>query len=227
MFKKAQNKVKIQNYEKGKIKKNKRCSLAPNTPTNILISGSTGAGKTNLLCNLIYDLMSWNNIYVYTPNLQEDKYINLQTACESAGGGESIFSQEIDLTVDDMDSSSHNIVVFDDWITTDAKTMSIINDYFIRGRKRNCTNIFLTQSYYDTPKMIRLNCNYFFIFKLRDRREIMELYKSHGTMSKEDFAKMVLEATSMPYDFLCIDKTVSTSSPLAYRKKFDGLLQNN
>lgn len=222
MFKKCKNTVSIKNYEK-KAKVNPyRCKLAPKSPSNILISGSTGAGKTNLLCNLIYDLMFWDNIYVFTPNLEEEKYQNLKEACLSAGGGENIFEQEITHTVDDMDPKKHNLVIFDDWITSDRNTLSCISDFFIRGRKQNCTNIFLTQSYFAAPKVIRLNCHYFFIFRLNDKREINELYKSHGTIPKETFTSLILEATAKPFDFFCIDKTGSDTST-AFRKNLDHL----
>ena len=39
-----------------------------------------------------------------------------------------------------------------------------IIEYFIRGRHKNCSVIYLSQSYYLAPKDMRLNCSHFCIF---------------------------------------------------------------
>ena len=229
MFKKACS-LSIKNYETHRAIRNKtRNKLAPSTPSNILICGYSGAGKTNLVSNLIYDYLYWDCLYVYAPNLQETKYQNLIEACKKTKLDNDFYTFENDLenakTVDEMDSNCHNLIIFDDWISANSKLLAKISDYFIRGRKQNCTTIFLTQSYFQVPKVIRLNCSYFFIFATRDRREVIELYKCHSTMSKDEFIKIFYEATKDPFSFLLIDKTASASSPLAYRKNFNYLLR--
>ena len=46
----------------------------------------------------------------------------------------------------------------------------IIN-YFIQGRHKNSCVIYLSQSYYKTPKDIRLYCSHYIIFESPTKRE--------------------------------------------------------
>ena len=61
------------------------------------------------------------------------------------------------------------VVTFDDYIF-EKKQGDIIN-YFIHGRHKNCCVIYLSQSYYKTPKDIRLNCSHYIIFESSSKRE--------------------------------------------------------
>ena len=46
-----------------------------------------------------------------------------------------------------------------------------IVDYFIRGRHKNCSVIYLSQSFYKTPRDIRLNCSHYCIYEFPSSRE--------------------------------------------------------
>ena len=52
------------------------------------------------------------------------------------------------------------LIVFDGMITdmiNNNKLTSIVTELFIRGRKLNVSLVFITQSYFNVPKDIRLN----------------------------------------------------------------------
>ena len=75
-------------------------------------------------------------------------------------------------------------------------------DYFIRGRHKNCSVIYLSQSYYKTPKDIRLNCSHFGIYEFPSSNEISLICRENNTQ-KEKYEN----ATKDPYSFIYIDKT--------------------
>ena len=52
------------------------------------------------------------------------------------------------------------------------KLNSIVTQLFIRGRKLKIYLVFITQSYFKTPKDVRLNSTYFFIIKIPNKREL-------------------------------------------------------
>ena len=54
------------------------------------------------------------------------------------------------IPVQDLNSDSQKIVIFDDFVC-DKNQKSLI-DYLIRGRHKNCSVIYLSQSYYKTPR---------------------------------------------------------------------------
>ena len=68
-----------------------------------------------------------------------------------------------------MDDDSQKIVVFDDFIC--EKKQKPLIDYFIRGRHKNCSVIYLSQSFHKTSKDIRLNCSHFCVYDFPSNNE--------------------------------------------------------
>ena len=80
---------------------------------------------------------------------------------------------------------------------TDIKKLPIISEYFIRGRKRGASILFLSQSYYNTPKLIRQNINYLIILKLGGTRDTNSILREASVdVSKEQLLYMYKEATT-------------------------------
>ena len=59
----------------------------------------------------------------------------------------------------ELDDDNQKIGIFDDFLC--EKNQKPLVQYFIAGRHKNCSVIYLSQSYYLTPKDIRLNCSHF------------------------------------------------------------------
>ena len=73
--------------------------------------------------------------------------------------------------------------IFDDMIShvmSDKKAQQILKDLFIRCRKLNISLCFFTQSYFPVPKDVRLNCTYYILFKLNNRRELQNIAIDHS-----------------------------------------------
>ena len=82
-------------------------------------------------------------------------------------------------------------------VTDFKKKHPIISEYFIRGRKKSASIIFLSQSYYNTPKIIRQNINYCIILKLGGSRDINSILRECSIgISKEQLLYMYNEATN-------------------------------
>ena len=65
------------------------------------------------------------------------------------------------------------LIVFDDVIAdmiNNKKQNSIASELFIRGRKLNISLVFITQSYFNVSKDVRLNTTLFFIMKIWNKR---------------------------------------------------------
>lgn len=216
--------MKLVNYDAshtdgGSSKPCKGKQLPFSLPNRVLIVGPSGCGKTNLLLNLIYNILPWDNLYVFARDLSEPKYKMMQEDMEMAEEMYDLpptvhFNTDLTLdgepfTVDDLESNTGtNIVVFDDFITADRKTMSNIVDFFVRGRKRNATVFFLTQSYFDLPKCLRLQGQYLIFFRQRDDRHLNEIYRNHncGFTNKADFVQLFQNAVQN-FGFLTINQT--------------------
>jgi hypothetical protein len=182
--------------------------------------------------NLIIRYLYYTKIDVYAKDLTEDNYQYLQDFFEEVNEimkertGENlevaIFSSSKDdiVNVDELDKEYQNLIIFDDFAA--EADQHLIIDFFIRGRKKNCSLIYLTQSYFSTPKDIRLQCNYFVFYNISNERESSEIQSDHCLdIDKETFKEYFTEATSEPYNFFLIDKK---SRELRYRKNLDTIL---
>lgn len=193
--------------------------LAPQHPYRILITGPSGQGKTNLAFNLIFELTYWDKLYVVSKMVNsEDKYIKLQdwvkkiefdvqeeTGVEDLQIGFFYSSFDEFPNVDDLDENCQNLVLIDDMIT--VKNQSKIEEFFIRSRKKNCSIIYLTQSFYRTPKLIRDNCTDFAIFNVESKRELQEISKTVATrISYQKFVDLYKECIANDYGFIYIDR---------------------
>ena len=68
------------------------------------------------------------------------------------------------IPVSEMDyEDNQKIVIFDDCVC--ERNQRKLIDYFIQGRDKNCSVIYLSQSFYKTPKDIRLNCSHYCLYK--------------------------------------------------------------
>ena len=53
---------------------------------------------------------------------------------------------------------------------SNKKLGSIVTELFLSGRKLNISLIFISQSYFKVPKIIRLNVTHYFIMKTPNKR---------------------------------------------------------
>ena len=170
----------------------------PDRCFRMLICGPSGSGKTNTLMHMIYNLLYFDKIYLYAKNLEQSKYQNLmdkfKPISDEAGYDVIEASNDKIIPVNDLD-----LVIFDDFVCN--KNQDPLIDYFIQGRHKNCCVIYLSQSYYKTPKDIRLNCSHFAIYEFPSNNE-KSLICRENNVSKQLYEK----ATGDPYSFIYIDK---------------------
>ena len=106
-------------------------------------------------------------------------------------------------------------------IIKNKKLNSIVTELFIRGRKINISLVFISQSYFEVPKDVRLNTTHFFISKILNRRELQQIAINHSSdITTKDFENIYWKCTSEPYSFLVNDTTLSSDNPLRFRKIF-------
>ena len=92
---------------------------------------------------------------------------------------------------------------------------------FVRGRKLNISLVFITQSYCNVPKDVRLNTTHFFISKIPNNRELREIVTNHSSdISTKDFTNIYRKCTAEPYSFLVNDTTLASDNPLPFRELF-------
>ena len=179
----------------------------PSKSFRMLICGPSGSEKTNALVHmLLKPLIYYDKVYLYAKNI--DQKINQLLANElnkiakkNKFSVDKIYeySNSSIKDVDKLENKLQKVVIFDDYICD--KNQDQIIKYFIQGRHKNCSVIYLSQSYYKTDKNIRLNCDHFILYEMSSDREESMLTKEIGVPIDK-----YKEATTEQYHFLYIDK---------------------
>ena len=80
------------------------------------------------------------------------------------------------------DKENKILIVFDGMIAymiQNKKLNSIVTELFIRGTKLNISLVFITQSYFNIPKDVRLNTTHFFITNILSKGELQQMAINH------------------------------------------------
>jgi hypothetical protein len=192
-------------YEKHKIK----------IPFRMLIVGGSGTMKTNTLLDIIHNMpRTFNSIVICCKSRHEPLYEYLESKAPV-----DFYDDGVIPPLDDMADMGQVLIVFDDLVL--EKDQSDIMDYFIRGRKvgNGVSCIYITQSYFNTPKLIRINCNYLVIKKLSSKRDLNLILSETGDENiKSKYKKAVLEKNKEGLYFLMVDLLLNEDDKNKYRR---------
>ena len=116
------------------------------------------------------------------------------------------------------------MIVFDGMIAymiNNRNLKSIVTELFITERKLNIYLVFITQSFFNVPKNLKLNTTFFFLAKVPNKREFHQIpINQSSDISTKDFINLYRKCTGKPYYFLVIDTTLPSDKPIMFRKLF-------
>lgn len=181
-------------------------------PLRCLIVGPSGSGKTNLLLNFIYNRVGllYKNIYVFSRSIEQSAYVDLQRHYENVerevGKRVAYFFSNCDDLIQLDDCEPHSLVIFDDCL---LEKQTKIKDYFIRGRHKDISCIYLSQSYGKVDmQVIRNNVNLLCIFNL-NRYYTKKVYDDFvgSDMTIKQFEALCKKCWDSPHGFISINNT--------------------
>lgn len=203
-------------------------------PFNMVINGVSGSGKSNILLDIIHKLNNtFEYIYIFTQNAEEQLYEYLKSKIPHPYL--KIFEgiEELNkLDIDNLEKAQYLFIYDDMCVETDRKQEKI-KYLYTRGRKlgQKCgiTNIYLSQSYYDTPKLIRKNMSKLILKKVNGARDIRGMLKECSLdASPEQLMRMYnycVPSKEHITDFLFVD--ISATDERRFRKNWVEILQPN
>jgi len=191
-------------------------------PFRMCIVAPSGSGKTNFLLNLI-SLFSkgrgtFASITILTRVADEPLYNFLKLKAENIQIKEGLSNTP---PLDKFDKEENHLVIWDDLVL--AKSLEMVENYYIRARKFNVSCIFISQSYYHIPTMIRKNCSYMVILKLGSgKREIKMIMSEFGMgLEQEQIMNMYEYSTDTKFVPLLVDMNTADK----YKKFRKGFLE--
>jgi hypothetical protein len=207
------NKVENPNYDLHGIK----------LPFRMCIVAPSGSGKTNFLVNLLHlfscgEKGTFQTINIITRNADEPLYKWINSKSDQI-----IIKEGINNTpaLDKFDKDYNHLVIWDDLVL--SKDLSMVEQYYIRARKLNVSVVFISQSYFKIPKVIRNNCSYMVLLKLSGQREVNIILSEFGLgVTKDELVRIYEYATSQKLQPLLIDMEADPKDK--FRKGFKEII---
>lgn len=190
-----------------KNQQTKHSVLLPNT-VRCIITGPSNCGKTNVIITLLEheNGLKFENVYVYSKSLNQDKYVYLRDILLGPIKGISCFHYDNSEDILEPSKANQNSVfIFDD---VACSKQNIIREYFCMGRHNSVDCFYLHQSYAKISKhLIRDNANALIVFKVDDLN-LKHIYMDHvsADMTFPKFKYICSLCWKHPYGFLSIFK---------------------
>lgn len=197
------------------------CKGVPLHPFRMIIAGASGSGKTNAALNLLLECNAFEKIYIYAKQLDQPLYQFLIKKLEEVQSKMKrpivVYSSDpVDIpSPDELDKTKQNLIIIDDMIM--EKKLKSVEELYVRSRNRNASVMFLSQSYYAIPKMIRMNTGYLILRGLDARRDF-NLIVSNFSLDKtpDEIYKMYQKATNKNMQWFMVD-LITTDKQMRYR----------
>jgi septin family protein len=191
-------------YEKPDIKEFLLKSHNPNydvhyieIPFRMLIIGSSGSGKTMTFYNLLRAFSgTFQNIYIITKNKHEPIYEYIDSTIEKKNKNPKLkINYNVQVTegiesipnLDEFNKDEQSLIVLDDLVL--EKNKKKIEEAFIRCRKLNVSVIYISQSYFAVPKIIRQNLTYLIIKQVSSQRNLKLIANVMGFITPRAFSE--------------------------------------
>jgi len=176
-----------------------------NVPFRMLIIGASGSGKTNWLLELIHRMSgTFKEIVICLRSKDEPLYNYLESRIPE---GLLFYEVQDNSDIPDLDTlEPQSLIVFDDLISAGRDVQTKIAEYYIRARKKQVSCVYISQSYFAIPKIIRQQANYIILKKINSTKDLSLILKEFPIDIKlEDLKRIYLEASKGIEQFLLID----------------------
>lgn len=172
-------------------------------PFRMLCCTASGGGKTNYIFNLLHEMYNTFHKIIIITKAEEPLYNYLIKKLKNGVEIHYMEGKSQIPEIPEMGKNENGLIIFDDMVTTKNKQ---IDEMFIRGRKLNYSCIYISQSYFQTPKLIRQNVNYIALGKGINKRDLRLILSEYSIdLNIDDFMNLYFHYTKEKMNFILID----------------------
>lgn len=211
-------------------------------PFQSIVVSRTGGGKTNIVFNIMSAVNCFDRIWLFTKNPDEPLYawlINKLRKLEEKFKREiitvsndiSTFPDVGEIGADLADKKARGLLIVDDFVNANENELRNVQNAWIAGRKAGTAPgekggglscIFISQSYFRTPKVIRENSQLIFLGQLASTQDLKRIVAEYSLdVSANQLVQMHQYVMKQgPMNFLTIDLYNTNDKHLKYRNNF-------
>lgn len=159
--------------------------------------GATGAGKTFAAFNVLEKIMYFDNLLICAPTDNQREFKVFADKINNGKYGRTVtFESDLDKVAEYVNActkDTQNFVMFDDCM---LKAQDKIVEVFIAGRHNGVQCFILSQSYFQTPKVIRLQCGILVMMPDHDPTDLAMIARQRGIGKPANFIGAYKSATA-------------------------------
>lgn len=194
-------------------------------PSRMLIIGSSGSGKTQLALEIIRQMKDTFGLLVLCVKNPDEPIYNFLRSKLKPEDVQVYEGGNVPDVKDFKDVDTQILIIFDDLVNEPKKVQEKITNFYIYGRKagknnKGITCMYLSQSYFGIPKVIRLQANYVFLKKISSLRDLHMMMRDHNlNLTKQQLTQLYQHCTDSIQNFMMIDLEALPEN--RFRKNFD------
>lgn len=193
----------------------------------MIILGPSGAGKSNLCIHILKNSPHvYSHLHLIARNPNQELYDYLK---EKLGGFITFYDPDTPPSLDAIKKiDGLQLVIIDDYSNDKILQKKLFSHYFIRGRHKLISTIFISHSYFAIDKMIRLNSEYVAILKANSKRDLQMVLKDYNLpgVSEQDIYSAYAQSTKHKGQFLLVNSLNGTISENFKGRSFNGTAEN-
>jgi hypothetical protein len=187
-------------------------------PFRMVICAGSGAGKTNTAINILENMPgTFTKVHLCIASPSEPLYdllkeklndkLEIYTGDIPVGRGKQVQPNVPKLdTVAEEDDQGHRpqLLICDDLCLYEKQPR--IEEYYIRGRKKGISMMYLTQSWFKCPPTVRRQCNYAILKRNVTESDLRRIKNASSLDIKfPDFCRLYRDCTQTMMDFMFLD----------------------
>lgn len=169
-------------------------------PFRMIVCCSSGSGKSNYVINLLYEFHNTFHRLIIITKAPEPLYTMLEKKLKDRV---EIYYEGNMPEFEKLDPDQNGLIIFDDMVLTPDKR---IGEMFVRGRKLEYSSIYISQSFFGTPKIIRQNVNYVALGKGINKRDLRMILSEYSiSLSVDELEQIYFITTKEHMNFMMLD----------------------